>query len=166
MNNKCVLSGGYWILFLNLPLKFELDKVEGRCWRVDLLCQNLWIIHVLSKFYICSLWILATRLLFLNPPVKFDLIKLWDAADWSVLDVRISEQYVRRLWQVGPGCQTIWKRNVCSVKLDLFCYPWLLQTSHFFRTHPWNMIKLRDAFDGWVPDVSMYLIFEKKQHIT
>jgi hypothetical protein len=31
MNNKHVLSGGYWILFLNTPLKFELDKVKGRC---------------------------------------------------------------------------------------------------------------------------------------
>jgi hypothetical protein len=28
MNNKRVLSGGYWILFSNPPLKFELDKVE------------------------------------------------------------------------------------------------------------------------------------------
>jgi hypothetical protein len=37
---------------------------------------------------------MATRLLFLNPPVKFDLIKLRDTTDWWVPDVRISEQYV------------------------------------------------------------------------
>jgi hypothetical protein len=86
LNNKRVLSGGYWILFLNPPLKFNLDKVEGRCWRVVPRCQNLWIIRVLSEFYFCSSWILATRLLFFNPPVKFDLIKLRDAADWSVPD--------------------------------------------------------------------------------
>jgi hypothetical protein len=30
----------------------------------------------------------------LNPPMKFDLIKLRDVADWWVPDVRISEQYV------------------------------------------------------------------------
>jgi hypothetical protein len=29
LNNKRVLSGGYWILFLNPLLKFELDKFEG-----------------------------------------------------------------------------------------------------------------------------------------
>jgi hypothetical protein len=33
-----VLSGGYWILFLNTPLKFELDKVKGRCWQVGPRC--------------------------------------------------------------------------------------------------------------------------------
>jgi hypothetical protein len=36
---------------------------------------------------------LATRLLFFNPPVKFDLIRLRDTGDWWVLDVRLSEQY-------------------------------------------------------------------------
>jgi hypothetical protein len=161
MNNKHVLSGCYWILFSNPPLKFELDKVEECCWRVGSRCQNPWIIRMLSEFYFCFPSILATRLLFFNPPVKFDLIKLWDATDWSVPDVRISEQYVRRLWRVGIGCQTIWKRNVCSIKLHLFCYPWLLQSWHFFQTRPWNMIRLRDDSDGWVPNVSTYLIFEK-----
>jgi hypothetical protein len=31
-----------WILFLNPPLKFKLDKVEGRCWWMGPLYQNLW----------------------------------------------------------------------------------------------------------------------------
>jgi hypothetical protein len=94
LNNKRMLSGGYWILFSNPPLKFELDKVDGRCWRVGPRCQNLWLIRVLSEFYFCSPWILATRLLFFNPLVEFDLIKLRDAADWSVPEIRISKQYV------------------------------------------------------------------------
>jgi hypothetical protein len=29
LNNKHVLSCGYWILFSNPPLKFKLDRVEG-----------------------------------------------------------------------------------------------------------------------------------------
>jgi hypothetical protein len=53
---------------------------------------------------------LATRLLFFNPPVKFELIKPRDAADGWVPDVRISEQYVcylnfifvpRECWLLG-----------------------------------------------------------------
>jgi hypothetical protein len=35
---------------------------------------------------------LATRLLFFNPPVKFNLIKLRDAAEWWVLDVSLYAQ--------------------------------------------------------------------------
>jgi hypothetical protein len=145
LNNKHVLSRGYWILFLNPPLKFELDTVEGRCWWVGSRCQNIWIIRVLYEFYFCSPWILATRLLFLNPPVKFHLIKLRDTTDWWVPDVRISKQYMcylnfilfpvnasymatlnlslkfkhdkvyGRCWVVGPRCQTIWKRNMWSI---------------------------------------------------
>jgi hypothetical protein len=37
---------------------------------------------------------LATQLLFLNPPVKFNLIKFRDVADWWIPNVRISEQNV------------------------------------------------------------------------
>jgi hypothetical protein len=48
----------------HLPLKFKLDKVEGRCWWVGPRCQNIWIICVLSEFHFCSPWILDTRLLF------------------------------------------------------------------------------------------------------
>jgi hypothetical protein len=48
---------------------------------------------------------LATRLLFFNPPVKVNLIKLRDAADWWVLDVRISEQCVCYLNFIFVSCE-------------------------------------------------------------
>jgi hypothetical protein len=83
-----------WLLFSNPPVKYDkaegslisatcrienkvplLDNVEGHCWRVGPRCQNPWTIRVLSGFYFGSPWMLATRLLFLNPPMKFDLIK-------------------------------------------------------------------------------------------
>jgi hypothetical protein len=40
LNNKRVLSGGYWILFSNPPLKFELDKLEGLLTGESLVTQH------------------------------------------------------------------------------------------------------------------------------
>jgi hypothetical protein len=75
---------------------------------------------------------LATWLLFFNPPVKFDLIRLRDTADWWVLDVRLSEQYACYL-------------NFIFVSRDAgyLAFPPL----------KFDLIRLRDAADGWVPDV-------------
>jgi hypothetical protein len=38
-SSPCLLAT--WLLFSNLPLKFKFDKVEGCCWRMGPLCQNL-----------------------------------------------------------------------------------------------------------------------------
>jgi hypothetical protein len=74
----------------------------------------------------CTIWILflfpvnpGYSSIIFNPPMKFDLIKLRDAVDGWVLDVRISEQYVCYL-------NFIFVAHECWL---LGCYFW---------SRPWN----------------------------
>jgi hypothetical protein len=62
-----------WLLFLNSPLKFQLDKVKGRCWRME--SCAIWILF-------CSAWMLATWISFSNPPVKLEIDKV-DRGCWQ-----------------------------------------------------------------------------------
>jgi hypothetical protein len=82
---------------------------------------------------------LATRLLFLNPPVKFDLIKMRNAADWWVPDVRISEYYVCYM-------------NFIFVPRD---------AGYLALPMKFDLIRLRDAADRWVQDVRL----SEKKHV-
>jgi hypothetical protein len=66
--------------------------------------------------------------------MKFDLIKLRDAADWWVPDVRISEQYVCYL-------------NFIFVPREC----WLL--GYFEPATKIRTIRWIDAAEWWVPDV-------------
>jgi hypothetical protein len=75
-NNKRLLSRFFsspWLL-ANPSLKFQLDKVEGRYWRVGPRCQIIRKGNVCTLFDLfCSPWLLHTWLLFSNPLVKFEL---------------------------------------------------------------------------------------------
>jgi hypothetical protein len=61
----------------------------------------------------CAIWILfsfpvnagySTIIFEPTREIRFDKVWLTDAADWCVLDIRDSEQYVRRRWRLGLGC--------------------------------------------------------------
>jgi hypothetical protein len=101
--NKRVLSGFFffpwllatWLLFSNPSLKFQLDKVEGRCWRMGLGCQ------IIKKGNVYSIWfilfpVIAAYLTFIFKPAReiqtWYLIILMEAAVGWFQDVRLSEK--------------------------------------------------------------------------
>jgi hypothetical protein len=124
-----------WLLFSNPSLKFQLNKVEGRCWRVGLRYQIIGKGNVYSVWFILFPMIAAYLTFFFKPARE---IQTW---------------YLIRLMEAADG----W---VQDVYLDLFCSTWLL-LAFIFQSHPWNLnlnfVWLRVDADGWVLDVSIYI---------
>jgi hypothetical protein len=61
-------------------------------------CQPLLTRNLCYIILFCLSWLMATWLLFLNPHVKFELVKVENAADRWVLGVGLFEQWTCAIW--------------------------------------------------------------------
>jgi hypothetical protein len=66
-----------WLLFLNPSLKFQIDKVEGRCWRVGPGCQIIWKGNVYYVWFILFP-VIAAYLTFIFEPAR----EIWTWEGW------------------------------------------------------------------------------------
>jgi hypothetical protein len=148
LDKKRVLG---WVIFFHM-IDGYFACFRTRPWNLNLLRSRtlltLWVPmwdslnnkHVLSRFF-SSPWLLATRLLFSNPSLKFQLDKVEG-----------------RCWQVGLGYQIIRKGNVYSIWFILF--PVIAAYLNFIfkptrEIWTWYLIRLMESADGWVQNVRL-----------
>jgi hypothetical protein len=166
LNNKRVLSDAYWILFWTRPWNLNLIRLRDAAngWVPDIRISKHYMCYLNFIFILCECWYSAV---IFKPAREIRLYKVWltDAAYWWVPYIRVSEQYIRHRWRVDPECQTIWKRNVCSVKWIYFVIHDYCILDIFLWTHPWNIVRLMTLLMGGSL-ISVRIIFSQKKHVS